>query len=604
MKKYSIFAAVLLSLGMFVFSCDKVESDIQTPEEIVINDVQPVEMTFTAYIAAKDATTKSVTDGGVTAWVAGEEINVYYQKTDLSYDSATATVGTPRVDGSAPISATLTSAKDGTPVKFVYPAGLADATGDLNAAALAIQHGTIDDISVNFDAATGTGTLVTDGTSCSTEAMVTMTNQVLIGKFTPKYSSTAINALTSLTIWDGKNTYTITPEAPATEFGNEGIYVAMLPVAGKRVVISANTASAFYHFDMESITLEVGKLYTNLEIPMNPVTRISNSSANVLREALASASNGDIIEMAASDTYATSNDNYIEFDGKEITVVAAAGASVTIIPQVPIQVEGGAKAEFIDIIFDASRLDKLNNWYEHLIYASDDNASNRLVLNHCEVKNFTMNKSVIYCSKTNKFESVVFNNCYFHDITKSCFFAEGQVYEAANPSAEPPTEEKPAITSVGSFTMTNSTVANITTVTGSYYAGIFDARGPGAVVTVDHCTFYNCLPMNTDHGVITVNQSTQTTNSVSNCIFVMPTDTEQRGIRFNDGVKGQISYCITNHYTASTNGIKNGSATKTACSVADPLFANAASGDFTLGATSPARTASATSGPIGDPRWY
>ncbi len=66
MKKHSIFAAVLLAMGMFVFSCNKViESDIQTPEE-KIDEAQPVEMTFTASVAAKDAT-KSVGSHGVTA---------------------------------------------------------------------------------------------------------------------------------------------------------------------------------------------------------------------------------------------------------------------------------------------------------------------------------------------------------------------------------------------------------------------------------------------------------------------------------------------------------------------------------------------------------
>lgn len=585
MKKYSIFAAVLLSLGIFVFSCNKNESDIQTPEEIVINDVQPVEMTFTAYIAAKDATTKSVTVGGVTAWVAGEEINVYYQKTDLSYDSATATVGTPRGDGSAPISATLTSAKDGTPVKFVYPAGLADATGDLDASALATQHGTIDDISDNFDAATGTGTLVTDGTSCSTEAMVTMTNQILIGKFTPKHGSplAAIDEITTLTIYDGTNTYTITPEAPATEFDDQGIYVAMLPVDNKEMTITASTATKNYTYTKSGITLEVGKLYSSLAIPMAEIISFSttdeSTEPDALRYTLYNAVDGDIIEMAAG-TYAQTNTNYIEFFGKHITVRAATGDNVIIKTKIPVRIKDGSKAEFIDIKFDATLV---TAGYEHLMYAGDDNVNNRLILENCEIYNYNRNSSAIYCSSSSKLASVTFNNCYFHDMKKSCFFSEGPV---------------------GTFTLTNSTVANITTEAGSYYAGIFDVRGTSVVANVDHCTFYNCLPMNTDHGVITVKESTQTSNLVSNCIFVMPAATAQRGVYFGDSAKGNINYCINFNYTGSTNGIRNGGATKSNCSDADPLFTNAASSDFTLGATSPARTASATSDPIGDPRWY
>ncbi len=582
MKKHSIFAAVLLAMGMFVFSCNKViESDIQTPEE-KIDEAQPVEMTFTASVAAKDAT-KSVGSDGVTAWVAGEEINVYYQKSDDSYASATATVGTPRGDGSAPISATLTSAKDGSTVKFVYPAGLADASGDLDASKLAAQHGTIADISANYDAATGTGTLVTDGATCSTDALVTMTNQVLIGKFTPKHGSPAaeIDGITTITITDGTNTYTVTPSAGT--FGTTGIYVAMLPVDNKEMVITASTASKNYEYKKSGITLAVGKLYNNLAVTMSRIISFSTSTdgynADALRYTLNDAIDGDIIEMA-SGTYATESTNYIEFFGKHITVRAASGADVIIKTKRPVRVAGGSKAEFIDIKFDATLV---TGGYEHLMYAGDDDANNRLILENCEVYNFSRNGSAIYCSSSSKFATVTFNNCYFHDIKKSCFFSEG---------------------AVGSFTLTNSTIANITTDSESYWAGIFDLRGSDVVVSVDHCTFYNCLPMNTDYGAVTVKASTQTSNSVSNCIFVMPTSTAQRGVYFGDSAKGQINYNINLNYTGSTNGIRNGGATKSNCSDADPLFTNAASSDFTLGATSPARTASATSGPIGDPRWY
>ena len=75
------------------------------------------------------------TEGGkevlTTAWKSGEKIAIYYQKTNGDYDKATATVGTPTADGSAPITATLTGAIDGGTVKFVYPASLMDKNGDI-----------------------------------------------------------------------------------------------------------------------------------------------------------------------------------------------------------------------------------------------------------------------------------------------------------------------------------------------------------------------------------------------------------------------------------------------------------------------------------------
>ncbi len=312
--------------------------------------------------------------------------------------------------------------------------------------------------------------------------------------------------------------------------------------------------------------------------------RISNTTPDALRLALSSATSGDIIEMKAG-TYVESNENYIAFSGKEVTIRAAEGAEVIIQPQVPITVSEGGKAEFVGVIFDASHLLDKATWYEHLIYASDANANNRLVLESCEIKKFTLNKSAIYCDSSNKFASVTINNCYFHDINKSCFFSEGE--------------------SVGVFTMTNSTIANITTDTGSYYAGVFDPRGTSVALTVDHCTFYNCAVMNTDYGVVTVRGASTKGITVSNCIFMMPDVYVQRAIYIVDGATpGQIKNCIVYNYTASTNGIRKGGATQENCSFVDPLFKAAASNDFTLTTGSPALTASVGSAPIGDPRWY
>lgn len=587
MKKIDIFAVIMLSFGMFVLSCSKVESEMD-PESVnqerTVDEALPMEMSFTATVAAKDAT-KSVDADGVTAWVAGETLAMYYQKTDDSYATAIVTVGTPRGDGSAPITATLTSAKNGCALKFVYPASLADASGDFDPSLLAAQHGTIKDISDHFYAATGIGTLVTDGTSCSTSESIKVTNQILIGKFTPQYSSTAISGITKLTIIDGTYTYTVTPESPATEFDDKGIYVAMLPVDSKEVTIAAETASGNYTFSKSGITLEVGNLYNNLAIPMTTgkLINVDNGTADILRTTLGSATSGDVILMAAG-TYVESNSNYIAFAGKEVTVRASSGADVIIQPKVPVTISGGATAKFVDVTFDASHLTDLETWYEHLIYASDANASNRLVLENCTITRFNINKSVIYCSSSNKFASVTINNCYFHDNMKSCFFSEG--------------------TSVASLTVTNSTFANISTDAGSYYAGIIDPRGTSAVVRVDHCTFFNCQAMNTDYGAVKVYESTDAV--VSNCIFVMPeTYSAARAIHFSDSAKGEVKNSLTFNYTASTNGIRSASGlTKTACIVGDPLFTDASNGDFTLKTGSPALTASDTGGPIGDPRWY
>ena len=256
-------AVALLTAGMMTTACSNDDVAIENPTE----QTSKGDMLFTATIAPKDGTTRSVSEGGVTTWVENEQIAVYYQKTDDSYATATANVDAVN-EGKATISAALSNAKDGSLVKFVYPASLVDATGDdIDEKKLeSNQHGTIADISANFDAATATATLQTDGTTCGTTETIAFTNQVLIGKFTPKLGNTAIDGITSLTISDGTYSYNVTPTSGT--FGTDGIYVAMLPVDDEEVIISAQTASQRYGYGGKKITLTKGKLYNNLAIPM------------------------------------------------------------------------------------------------------------------------------------------------------------------------------------------------------------------------------------------------------------------------------------------------------------------------------------------------
>ena len=262
-KQFMMIAVALLTAGVLTTGCSKDDAAIETQKEQTAKG----NMLFTATVEAKGGTTRSVNESGVTTWVVNEQIAVYYEKDGGTYGTATANVDEVN-EGKATISATLSDAKNGGTVKFVYPASIVNATGDdIDATKLATQHGTIADISANFDAATATATLATNGTTCGTTANITFTNQVLIGKFTPTFSSAAIDGITTLTVSDGTNTYTVTPTSGT--FGTTGIYVAMLPVTSQVVSLTAETATQNYVYPGKSVTLEVGKLYTNLAIPMS-----------------------------------------------------------------------------------------------------------------------------------------------------------------------------------------------------------------------------------------------------------------------------------------------------------------------------------------------
>lgn len=306
------------------------------------------------------------------------------------------------------------------------------------------------------------------------------------------------------------------------------------------------------------------------------VINITSETPDALRTALNSAESGDEIVMAAG-TYVESNGNYIAFTEKNVTVRAAEEALVIIQPQVPITLTNGY-ATFENIKFDASRLNELASWYEHLIYAADASEGNGLSFVNCEFYNFLINKSMIYCSSSNHLSAVNIQNCYFHDIMKSILFVE-------NTSADI------------SVHIANSTIANITTATG-YSAGVIDIRNANAEFNVDHCTFYDAMAMNTDYSA--VSKISITGSVVSNCIFML--STAQDGVRAMRGVTA--NNCLTYNYLKDSGTGIHSSVTKNNCFQADPLFADAANGDFTLADNSPAKAAGVAGTHLGDPRWW
>lgn len=90
MKKQTILLAVaLLTAGTLATGCSNDDAAVENPIQQTATD----EMAFSATIAPKQtaaARTRSVNESGVTTWVSGEQIAVYYQKTDNSHGKATA----------------------------------------------------------------------------------------------------------------------------------------------------------------------------------------------------------------------------------------------------------------------------------------------------------------------------------------------------------------------------------------------------------------------------------------------------------------------------------------------------------------------------------
>ena len=307
------------------------------------------------------------------------------------------------------------------------------------------------------------------------------------------------------------------------------------------------------------------------------VININSGTTDALRKALNTAQSGDVIVMAAG-TYVESNSDYIAFTGKEVTVMAELGAEVILVPKVPVRLKSGARAEFINIKFDCGHLSDLSG-YSEIIVPADGTANKRVFLDGCEFYGWTQkSNAIIHTRSDRQLDSLVINNCYFHDNLYNCVSLK--------------------YASIAYLSITNSTFANITTNEQAPSLGVIDVQSTSGTMLIDHCTFYNCETKNTDYGAIKIPGATPV---VSNCIFSMPAEYSNGRAVYN--AAGEVKNCLTFNYTTDENtGIHSGP-TITACIQANPLFVDAANADYRILGGSPALGAGTEGSDLGDPRW-
>lgn len=231
-----LYVAALLLAATFT-ACSSESGDIIT-DTVIPQPDQPAtgkEVILTGTLADKGGEeTRSLDDDGKTQWWHGEKIAIYYQKTDGTFATATATIQNKDIDYSSgrhttSYTAKLTDPKSGTNVKLVYPASMSDGAGGYSTEGLLTQQlGTIDDISDKWDLATGQGIMTVSG-SKATLPTVTMKNELCICKFTfdgvPADEWKADAGMNwPVIINDGTNEYSIDRYDDSNVF-----YIAMLP---------------------------------------------------------------------------------------------------------------------------------------------------------------------------------------------------------------------------------------------------------------------------------------------------------------------------------------------------------------------------------------
>ena len=328
------------------------------------------------------------------------------------------------------------------------------------------------------------------------------------------------------------------------------------------------------------------------EINITPTS--PHSSGNNLLATLSDAGteDGDVI-ILADGTYNESS-NYISFD-KSVEVRAAEGAHPVV--EVETYIKIGEKAANKNITirgikFDAEKQGPTGNnanSYSHFIRVY---SAGTLYFENCEFYNTQANK-VIKVEAGKHLSYLKINSCYFHDGNNSAI----HVYQATDAHA------------CDKIEIINSTFAN--------YSGFSDglvevftkggelAADPAddAEFTMDHCTFYNYIKSaNNTYGFVDVRKSTKTT--ISNCIFMNPTIPDGSYNAYATYTYGgSVTNCIY-------NGTRGNRMSPTGSSDANPLFTDAANGDFSFAGDyetmtiSPARGAATDGSDLGAPRWY
>ena len=316
------------------------------------------------------------------------------------------------------------------------------------------------------------------------------------------------------------------------------------------------------------------------------------SSDNIRRELRDHISAGDTLRLAGG---VYSESETIAAD-KNVVILAADDATpfVHLGADAYIRVSNSAKVVIKGLTFDGF-VDETPT-IPYAIRTGDASAT-KITVENCEFYGFL--KNIITTSEGYHADSLIVNNCYFHDNN-----GRAAIYF---PISSVENQQTISYLKVSNSTFANNNAAND-------WVGIIDVRTYASdekhqtpdptddvEVIVDHCTFYNNTTKNNDYSDVNtriVNKST-----VSNCIFAHPEAYNRRATFMWQGSK--VLNCMT--YNLKTDSASCGHTWMTAqtdCSYEDPIFPNAANADYTLAVNSPAKGKGIGGTHLGDPRWW
>ena len=328
----------------------------------------------------------------------------------------------------------------------------------------------------------------------------------------------------------------------------------------------------------ESPAVGAGTDGSNLGDPRWGVKAGLKPGAKVLSKAVAAAEDGATITLG-DGIYEESSS--FSFDKEGLTIVAAEGTKPVVkSTNKYLEMAIAASTTFKGITFDGDNT-------AQTAFKIDENTAKDIKFIGCEFKNFSS-----YCitlTSDGHVDELMIDDCLFHDCGAAVYMRDNQLTDAHTCT---------------SFKMTNSTAYNFSDALYKshyenelYVAAIEIAPTKVAEeyneVLIDHVTLYN-VETNTYEGGFKVGANSNAT--ISNCIAMDP---EQRwGKLYRAGTGATITNSLYFNAEPVTEG-----ATLTEFNKADPMFVDAANGNFQLFKNSPAVGTGTADSNLGDPRW-